>query len=338
MKIILPAYLHKHTHKHTVIKKVPVHEHPKKHIVIHKHNHNHKHKHDHGHKHGHKHKHKHGHKHDHKHKGHHAHKHKHGHKHKHNHKHKHYKGHGHGHAHHGHYGYNGWGQYRQEHDPVLSSYGVDPDLDSFENDEDLSRYKPARLRGLDVKSNFHDDDFLNPVVFDEDGYKTSKKSVRSEHVEIKELNPNSVYEGDKYIVRGAYKVQEGDPYTDTTTIKYETYDSPSGKAIAQFLTNFDGKYDNLFPYKKENENSENDETEEDGEKESSIGEEKVVDYEDDNARTGKIQYKNYEDYGDNTEAVNSYTASPKHGELKLIDGKNYADEIEKYILNQVYGP
>lgn len=283
--------------------------------MVHNHNHKHKHKHDHGHKHGHKHKHKHGHKHNHKHQGHHA--HKHGHKHKHNHKHKFIKG----NPHHYNQHYGGWSSYQSE--------------------PGLSHYKSSPIVRLDKQKDFQDDDdFLNPVEFNDDGFKSSKKSIRSEHIEIKELNPNSIYEGDKYIVRGAYKVQEGDPDSETTTTSYETYDSLPGKIWAQSVTNFGGKYDSLYPYKEEKESSKKEEAEEEGEGEgeSSADHEDVADYENEDGDENKLQYENYEDYGDNTEVVRSFVAIPRQRQSASAERNyNYADRIEKDIISEVYG-
>lgn len=298
---------------------------PKKHIVIHKHNHNHKH--GHGHKHGHHHKHKHGHKHDHKHKGHHDHKHHH--KHKHDHKHK--KGHG----HHGHYTHE------------------NTDWEHYQPESGLEQYKSSPIVSLNDQKNFHDEDYLNPIGFDDDGYKSTKKSVRSEHIEIKELNPYARDDADKYIVRGAYKVQEGDPETEVATTSYHTYDSPTGKVFAQILANQGGRYSNYFPFKEDeedehvpqvkedvqegtHENVQEAEGEGEGQGENTADHENLVDYDYDDDH-GKFQYKNYEDYGDTTSVVVHSVAAtnPKHVSVQPGDS-NYA-EIEKYILKSVYG-
>lgn len=176
------------------------------------------------------------------------------------------------------------------------------------------------------------------MEFDDDGYLTSKKSVRSEHYEVKSLNPNAFFPEDKYVVRGSYKVEETDPF-DLTTTSYETYDSPIGKKIAQALTNFGGKYDNLYPFKQENK-KERAEDENERKKENEVDRENIEsygNYEDDDEQNSHLQYENYDDYGDDTKTVKEYQVQPDYEGLS--DGNyNYGnDEIEQYISKKIYG-
>ncbi|CAG9824809.1 unnamed protein product [Phaedon cochleariae] len=305
IKIHVPHLIHKHNHKHTIYKKVPVHVggHEKKHVVIHKHDHNHKHKHDHGHKHGHHHKHKHGHKHGHKHQG--KHQHKHGHDHKHGHKHGHKHDHKHKHL------------IKKQHGYDHGHYGIEPQV------------------------NHYDSYAIDPVNFDDDGYKSSKKSVRSEHYEVEQKNPYAIWPEEQHVVKGSYKVQETDPY-DLTTTSYQAYDSPVSKKIAQALTNFDSFGRTNLP-KGEDENGYHVEVEGlEGEEEAAADHEDVEEDDEGNQVQNDegLAYQNYEDYGDNEEKVEQYTADSNHGVADGNEDENYnygTEQVEKYVLRKVYG-
>ncbi|XP_074038410.1 uncharacterized protein [Leptinotarsa decemlineata] len=297
VKIHVPTLINNHKHTHTVYKKVPVHHggHEKKHIVIHKHDHSHKHKHDHGHKHGHQHKHKHGHKHG----------HNHGHKHGHKHDHKHKHGHKHDHKH------------KHLYTPKKTHH-----------DHGWYSYKPEQVANLKEQSESFD---IDPHNFDDDGYKSTKKLVRSEHFEVQRRNPYAP-PGDEVEVKGSYKVLETDPY-DITTTSYHTYDSPVTKEIAQALTDF-GRFQTEPRSEEVKESEDYTEAEGEGEGEAGADHEGVEEYDEDTQ-----QYQNYEDYGDNTEKVQHYVADPNHGQLEVGERDyNYGTEhLEKYILNKVYG-
>lgn len=162
---------------------------------------------------------------------------------------------------------------------------------------------------------------------DEGGFKTA---VHTEHYEVKKINPNARYPDEKYIIEGAYKVQETDPWGKPVTA-YHKYDSPISKIAASILTNYD--YTNLRPGDSDNYHQDKDE-ERDHEK---------IEYgsDDDSNSDG------YEDYGNNKKSQKSQDYSydvpvSNSNENKYEKSSGYEVHIDKkshYTAPQYdYGP
>nr|CAI5867698.1 unnamed protein product [Callosobruchus analis] len=73
---------------------------------------------------------------------------------------------------------------------------------------------------------------------DDKGYQTVSKVITKEHVEVQEINPLAAFPSDRVVVKGSYKVHETDPNMQTTSTVHN-YDSPTGKVIAEILTELD---------------------------------------------------------------------------------------------------
>ncbi|XP_057662104.1 high-affinity zinc uptake system protein ZnuA-like [Diorhabda carinulata] len=85
-----------------------------------------------------------------------------------------------------------------------------------------------------------------------------KSSLKTEHIEITEINPLATKPGDKINIRGSYRVQESDPY-DVTTSSYHEYDSPFTKEIAKTLTNYKEYFEEPYEnYKLDEDKEDND--------------------------------------------------------------------------------
>ncbi|VEN45583.1 unnamed protein product [Callosobruchus maculatus] len=76
------------------------------------------------------------------------------------------------------------------------------------------------------------------VETDDKGYQTVSKVITKEHVEVQEINPLAAFPSDRVVVKGSYKVHETDPNMQTTSTVHN-YDSPTGKVIAEILTELD---------------------------------------------------------------------------------------------------
>lgn len=92
-----------------------------------------------------------------------------------------------------------------------------------------------------------------PENGDDGGFKTS---VQTEHYEVKKINPNARYPDEKYIIEGAYKVQETDPWGKPVTSLHK-YDSPLSKIEASILSKYD--YTNFRPGESDSFNRDKDE-------------------------------------------------------------------------------
>ncbi|XP_056630771.1 high-affinity zinc uptake system protein ZnuA-like [Diorhabda sublineata] len=85
-----------------------------------------------------------------------------------------------------------------------------------------------------------------------------KSSLKTEHIEITEINPLATKPGDKINIRGSYRVQESDPY-DVTTSSYHEYNSPFTKEIAKTLTNYKEYFEEPYEnYKLDEDKEDND--------------------------------------------------------------------------------
>lgn len=126
-----------------------------------------------------------------------------------------------------------------------------------------TKYKKAGKKSKKPKKYDDDQDFkkilenyeVKPEEKNDDngGFKTS---VRTEHYEVKKINPNARYPDEKYIIEGAYKVQETDPWGQPVT-SFHKYDSPISKIAASILTNYD--YTNVRPGESDSYNKEKEE-------------------------------------------------------------------------------
>nr|CAH7755480.1 unnamed protein product [Callosobruchus chinensis] len=76
------------------------------------------------------------------------------------------------------------------------------------------------------------------IETDDKGYQSVSKVITKEHVEVQEINPLAAFPSDRVVVKGSYKVHETDPNMQTTSTVH-TYDSPTGKVIAEILTELD---------------------------------------------------------------------------------------------------
>ncbi|CAH2011730.1 unnamed protein product [Acanthoscelides obtectus] len=76
------------------------------------------------------------------------------------------------------------------------------------------------------------------VATDDEGYRAHSKVITKEHVEVQEINPLAAFPSDRVVVKGTYKVHKTDPNMQTTSTVH-SYDSPTGKVMAEILTELD---------------------------------------------------------------------------------------------------
>lgn len=166
---------------------------------------------------------------------------------------------------------------------------------------------------------------------------TNKKHVRTEHYEVKKINPLAEWPGDRVVVHGSYKVQETDP-NDHITTAVHSYDSPTSKILAEILANFGGRYDNYHPFDQKSKEKE----EEDEDHLGYIHEEKN-DIEDDHDEYN-FPYGHYEDKDEDKKKNKDFIYHPyenvKEGHDDDDDEHSYnygTEDYEKYIYRKVYG-
>uniref|UniRef100_A0A6P7GZE0 Histone H3.v1-like n=1 Tax=Diabrotica virgifera virgifera TaxID=50390 RepID=A0A6P7GZE0_DIAVI len=171
----------------------------------------------------------------------------------------------------------------------------------------------------------NDDDFNH--FFNDDGLKTTKQVLTSEHFEIQKLNPNALNPADRFNVRGSYKVQETDPF-DITTTSYHTYNSPFTKKVAKALTNFSDDKPT-----EEDESEDHEKQQEEQEQEEDEGESNNIEEYEDNGDESRY-HENEVDDGDGTENTEEHTVSPdKNGKTTYNMGRQ---QLENFVLHNVY--